>query len=515
MRIQIKSISTKIGLLYVFLAIVNISIFTILIYENQVDLIRENTQYQITEYTASLLGSLNELSEKMASQKKSRKAVLAAIDAEFKQKMKHNRMIKRVMIFTEQGKKLYASDPELKVSDKDINHGIMAPSGVEFAGSKYYSIVDKDLYLISFYIPLEIYRLKGTILTLQMSMENFDEKMSTVYRIITVVIGFITVFHLLFGFFLFRLIIRPIKSLSTSSMKISEGDLTVRTDIGHDDEIGRLGTAFNGMAASIQEKIEMLEEYNTRLKQYNEKMDTELSIAGDVQRSIVFPRVEETDSYKYSLFFEAFARVSGDYYDIFDLGDSRHGFLLVDASGHGVPAALLTMIVKEQFRVHAPVIDDPAELFKKVNSEITAILKNALGFYFSAFYLILDDKKRITFCNAGHVVPYIIRKKKKGIRLLNTNGFLVGISPDMGHMYETRSTELETGDKIILYTDGITEHSNKSGEEFGNDRLLGTMKKNFNNSGDQILKAIIDDMNDFSSMENLKDDTTLIIIDIK
>jgi sigma-B regulation protein RsbU (phosphoserine phosphatase) len=112
------------------------------------------------------------------------------------------------------------------------------------------------------------------------------------------------------------------------------------------------------MADSIQEKI-------TTLQRYNDRMEFELSMSGEVQQ-IIFPHIEQNNYFDYAVFHKAFGKVSGDYYDVFKLDKSKYGFLIVDVSGHGVPAALITMIAKEKFRTLAPHYCDPAELFKYV-----------------------------------------------------------------------------------------------------------------------------------------------------
>ncbi|MCP4137070.1 MAG: SpoIIE family protein phosphatase [bacterium] len=512
MRLKLKSLSikTKAGLLYLFLAIVNITIFTSLIFYNQVELISKNTEYNVKEYSSNFIHYLNTLSGKWHSDGRSRQDVIKIISSEIENRntISKSRLIKSFMIFTEEGEILHKSLPGLEIANRDLVVGMEALTSEEFLRTRYVSKINKETYELSSYIPLKVHTLTGSILLLRFKMEDFDQYVSSLYTIVSIVIGFIVVFHLVFAFFLFRLIIKPINSLHEKSLEISRGNLAVRADIKQEDEIGELGIAFNSMADSIQEKIEMLQKYN-------DVVESELLIAGDVQKNIVFPNIEETQYYKYSVFFKSFAKVSGDYYDIFDLGNSSYGFLLVDASGHGVPAALITMVAKEQFRLYAPFLTDPGELFKKINNEISEILQNAQGYYFTAFYLILDSDKKVHYCSGGHPTQFIIKDKMKEMKPLTTDGFLVGISKEMSHMYETRSMQLESGDKIVMFTDGITEQPDPDWEQYGIGRVMDSIKKTISDPGELILKSVIDDFSDFADPDNLKDDATLIIIDVK
>ncbi len=510
MKIKIKSISFKVSLLYIFLAIINMALFSLIIYENQIDLITENTKYHVRELTGALVSYLENFSAEMESNSilktKSRDDIISEVAGIIKDRVKQ---VDDFCIFTEEGKVVYKSKAELPVTDTDIRNGIKAVTNMDFTGGSYYSTINEDTYEISFYIPFKLRLLEDSVLFLKFRMSEIGTRLSELYRLISLVIVVIAIFHIVFAILFFRLFVAPIKSLHGKSLEISRGNLSARADIKKEDEIGELGVAFNSMASSIQEKI-------TTLQRQNDRMDFELGIAGEVQQ-IIFPHVEHNEYFDYAVFHRAFGKVSGDYYDVFRLGEAKYGFLIVDVSGHGVPAALITMIAKEKFRLAAPLHDDPAELFKHINSDITEILgtDRYSGLYFSAFYIIMDENKRLFFCNAGHQQSFLLRRERKKIASLNTEGFLVGITSDERAQYQTKMINAESGDKIILYTDGIAEARSSAGEQFGVDRIIKNMSKNYSEPGDKILESIIEDLKGFTNMDEMKDDATLLIINIK
>ena len=140
------------------------SIFTILIYENQSDLIIENTKFQVKEFTSNLINSLNDFSDEFKAKKIKRKYAIKRIDREIKKVQK----VEGFVIFTEAGTIVHKSKPNLKILDQDLSNGIKAVTSVEFSGRQYLSVVDDNKNLISFYIPLELYSFYAYIFVCKM-----------------------------------------------------------------------------------------------------------------------------------------------------------------------------------------------------------------------------------------------------------------------------------------------------------------------------------------------------------
>ena len=511
MKLRLKSISVKMALLYLFLAVVNMSIFTIMIYENQIDLITENSKYHIRERTEDFISSLDKLSSETGDKKifrlDDREEVIREVSAIIRTKLIGSDSL---IIFNEEGAVLHKSRPALKLGAQDIKNGITAIANLDYSGRRIYSTVDEENFIISFYIPYTLHLAGDTIMLLKIEMRDFKRRLWDLYRMIAVILGFLALFHIVFAILFQRIFIRPIQALHEKSLAISRGNLGARADIKKDDEIGELGLAFNSMADSIQEKI-------ITLQHQRDQMEDEMDVASGVQQ-LIYPKIRSDRRFNYGVFHKSLAKVSGDYYDVMKLEDSRTGYILVDVSGHGMPAALVTMLVKELFNQAAPLYEKPDDLFRYMNREIIDLLTREgihLGVYFTAIYIMIDEKNVLSYCNAGHEQALILKSGLRKLIPLSATGGPLGISAMMDGLYATSALRLEQGDKIILFTDGITEARDPQGREFGMPGLKESIQKNFTAGCEQMLAGITRDLNAYVGTSGLKDDATLFLIEVK
>ena len=498
------------SLLYMCLAVVNMSFFTIMIYENQIDLITENGKYHIRERTEDFIASLKKLSDEMGDKKifhlANRDEVIKEVAGMIQTKLTSN---DNLVIFNETGTILFKSKPSIELSKNDIANGITAIANLDYSGRQLYSVIDEKNFVISFYIPYKLYLLGDSIMLLKIEIREFQSRLRDLYLMILVILGFLAVFHVAFAIIFQRLFLRPIQTLHEKSLEISHGNLEARADLKRDDEIGELAMAFNGMADSIQEKI-------LTLQQHHDQMEFEMKVASGVQQ-LIYPPMQSDRQFNYTVYHQSFALVSGDYYDIIKLGDSKTGFILVDVSGHGVPAALVTMVIKEIFNRAAPLYDDPADLFRYMNNEIIELLtkEDTMGIYFTAIYLMINEKNVLSFSSAGHEVAFVLKTGLRKIASLKASGGPLGISTEMNDMYTTATAKLEAGDKILLFTDGIVEAQNPEGARYGTEQLLSSFRKVYTSPGDLIIKTIIDNLQSFMATRKLKDDATILLIEVK
>lgn len=498
------------SLLYMCLAIVNMSFFTIMIYENQIDLITENGKYHIKERTEDFIASLKKISDEMGNKKifhlENKDEVVKEVATMIQTKLTKGDTL---VIFNETGNVLFKSDEAIEISKNDIVNGITAITNLDYSGRQIYSTIDEKNFLISFYIPYKLYLLGDSIMLMKIEIREFQERLKDLYFLIFVILGFLALFHVAFAIIFQRMFLRPIQILHEKSTEISRGNLEARADLKRDDEIGELGTAFNSMADSIQEKI-------VTLQRQHDQMEYEMKVARGVQQ-LIYPQKQNDRKFSFTAYHRAFALVSGDYHDVIRLSDSSAGFILVDVSGHGVPAALVTMVVKEIFNRAAPLYNNPADLFRYMNNEIIELLtkEDTMGIYFTAIYLMINAQNVLSFCSAGHQDAYILKTGLRKILTIKASSGPLGISTDMNGMYNTSTVNLEAGDKILLYTDGIVEAQNTEGARYGTDRLLTSFKKAYATSGDLIMKALVNDLKSFMTTAELKDDATIILIEVK
>ncbi len=498
-----KTLSFKVSILYIFLSIINISIFTFYIYENQMDLITENTKFLTKEVANNIYTQLNLLiTEINRNQNKynTEKKIVNEITG------KLNNILQKYILFKEKGKILYQSSNDLSINDINIQDAERAIANKEFMGQFYFTKIDeiKDNEIF-FYVPLSVNKIDDLILFFELDkMKYMNKRINTLYLLVIFIITLISIFHIIFGILLHLLIIRPIKILSKKSNDISKGNLSVRVQIKSKDELGQLGISFNNMAQSIQEKI-------TELNRQNDQMVKELEMAREVQKSI-YPIIRKTEKFDAAIYHRPLIKVSGDYHDILELDNNRYGFLIVDVSGHGVAAALITMLIKNLIQRAAKKYSDTKELMRFINTEFANLLKDYNN-YFTAFYLIINEVNNLIFSNAAHPRAYLLRNKK--YYELDTNGCVIGITKDVNSKFASKKIALKPQDKIILLTDGMVESLSAQNEQYGTNRLLKNIVKNSDYSCEKMLNNIIDDFTNFIDNSNRTDDETLIIIEFK
>lgn len=242
-------------------------------------------------------------------------------------------------------------------------------------------------------------------------------------------------------------------------------------------------------------------------KAYATIMD-ELEVASSVQESILPKKLPAAKELRFSIHYQPASNVGGDFYDLFEMEDGKIGLLIADVSGHGIPAAFIAAMTQMSLYLHIPELINARELLKKINTDLFNKLR--MDHFVSAFLLIFDPlHNSIQYSRAGH--PAVILIKKNGeIRKLTTKGFFLGIMKDGG--YIQHEVELEKGDRLFLYTDGITELDGVSGKS-GVDRFINILKSSRNFDLDDVSKLIQAEIEDFSITDKLNDDLTYLLIE--
>lgn len=340
-----------------------------------------------------------------------------------------------------------------------------------------------------------------------------------IYNIITIIffITFGMIFIVIFlSFLISKIFTDPIKKLVTASESISSGNYKTSIDIKNlYGEFVTLGSSFNYMAKTINDYSQNLEEMvkirTEELAKANQKIKRDLEIAQRIQQAIIpkfFPKVNLIKIYG---IYQPMDDLGGDFYDVFMLNDSKIVFLVVDVCGHGVPAALITAMVKVSFFNNSKENLDCSEIISLVNKEICYII-GEYNSYFTAFYGIFDIKNKILeYTNAGHNDIYIL-KKDKSITTLSSNSPFVGMVKDF--KYRSDTIKLLEEDLLILYTDGIPEMRNPQKELYGEERLKDSIIKYSYLPIEKMLKNIVNDVHNFRGTFKISDDITILGIQI-
>lgn len=245
----------------------------------------------------------------------------------------------------------------------------------------------------------------------------------------------------------------------------------------------------------------------------NRVMAREMEMASQLQRSLLPEDFPECEHLVFSALYKPVSPAGGDFYDVIELGGSRIGFAEVDVSGHGVASAMVGAMFKMAFQSFARTTDSPAELLKVINDQMFGILPESD--FLTVFYGIIDlGTLEMIYTNAGHPRPFLLKRSLGEIRELGVGGPLVGALSGMD--YEEGFEQLQEGDQIFVYTDGVTETASGSDngalEDFyGVERLKQTLMNNSNLAPHGILPVLLDDLEKFHSSKSFDDDITMFL----
>jgi sigma-B regulation protein RsbU (phosphoserine phosphatase) len=242
-----------------------------------------------------------------------------------------------------------------------------------------------------------------------------------------------------------------------------------------------------------------------RERQRREAM--ELEEAGDIERRLLPREIPQVSGCEISAAWQPARVVGGDYYDVLRLGDGQVGLCIADAIGKGFPAALLMSNLQAAVRAVGAPATQPRQFSAKLNREVSSHL--APGKFITLFYGLLDaSRQRLIYTNAGHNAPILMRRDGSHVRL-EGSGAALGVFA--GWDYEQDEIELASGDRLLLFTDGVTEAAGPAGQEYGEERLTELLRENRHLSAAQLENKVMLAINEFSS-GTLRDDATLIVV---
>lgn len=255
----------------------------------------------------------------------------------------------------------------------------------------------------------------------------------------------------------------------------------------------------------------LVEILNIRLfKEYTEKtiMEREISIAKGIQERLLPKSIPELEGYSVDTHIIQCNELGGDFYNIYKMQENKYVFMVGDVSGKGIPAALIMSNIQALIQAIFQEDIDLSSGMEKINRLLFESTEQ--NRYATLIFLVLDiDSHNIHYINAGHNQPFLCKTDTE-LKYLDKGGIPIGIFPKA--TYETETLSLETGDTIVLYTDGITEAQNPNEVEFGQLNLEKSIKENISLSPSDIIQRIISDLEQFKIGHRQNDDLTLLII---
>lgn len=305
---------------------------------------------------------------------------------------------------------------------------------------------------------------------------------------------------------------KPVEKLSEVMQGIQKGELSRRyQEDPFGFEINALGSIFNEMVDAVLENKKKAEEERISKQIFEE----ELQLGREVQRSLLpqkmpfYPGVQIAELYIPAI------EVAGDFYDVFKRkqdGLSQLVLVIADASGKGVQACFYSLGFRNILRTFASEYDDVADTIMATNQ---LFMRDTLdsGMFVTAIVGYYDSKtRRLDYFSCGHT-PGLLRRKSGNVELLEQRGPAMGVMPiehAKGHF-----VELEVGDILVFYTDGITEAHNEDFEGFGEERLIECLKKQGGQSASIVVDKIIESVNAFVGKAPQHDDITLLVMKVE
>lgn len=313
-----------------------------------------------------------------------------------------------------------------------------------------------------------------------------------------------------------RSITAPISDLKFAAEKMANGDyLQHRAEVRNRDEIGQLAAAFNNMADAIEAREKEITQLNRRLKAENLRLGTELDVTRRVQRMIL-PTQDELQGIKkldIASFMEPADEVGGDYLDVLQHnGQVKIG--IGDVTGHGLESGMLMLMTQTAVRTLLVSGEtDPARFLNILNRTIYDNVQRMQANK-SLSLSLLDYNNNGQLRLSGQHEELILVRQGGKIELIDTMnlGFPIGLDDDITDFVDEALIKLQPGDGIVLYTDGITEAENLTGEQYGLERMCSLLSHYWAQSAETIKDTIIEDLRSFIGQQKIYDDITLLVL---
>ncbi|MDO4459724.1 MAG: SpoIIE family protein phosphatase [Clostridia bacterium] len=399
---------------------------------------------------------------------------------------------------------IFVCDEDKKILASENQEYYLNDIGIRFdeknmlPGNFYHSEYDGEIYIFS-YIISEGYYIFGGIPEAE---ANYMRDFSTYFSILLQILVFTILFFLLY-FLVKRVIIKNLETINGNLSEISNGNLDVKVDVHASRE-------FSTLSEDINKTVDTLKKY---IREAESRIDAELEYAKQIQFSAlpsVFPPYPDEERFDvFACMFTA-KEVGGDFYDFYKIDEDRIAFLIADVSGKGIPASLFMMRAKTTIKDLAEQKLPVNEILIEANNRLCE--GNEAGMFVTVFMAIADLKTgKLTYANAGHNPPLLLRKGGDFEFLRARPGLvLAGME---GMPYRLNEIEILPGDRIFLYTDGVTEATDESNNLFGEELLHSFINEHKDELAKNLLPMLKKAIDGFAGNAPQFDDITMLIFD--
>jgi steroid delta-isomerase-like uncharacterized protein len=311
----------------------------------------------------------------------------------------------------------------------------------------------------------------------------------------------ITLFRIAFG--------KVVESWTSIDLNPAEEELQWSTQGGGGARSGEISLTERDASPHIWDVLTRNLTWRLRLAEVKERerIEQELRVARQIQRSLLPRATPKLHGWQFATYYKPAREVGGDFYDFLELEDGRLGLVVGDATGKGMPAALVMATTRGMLRAVAQTVDSPGEVLARVNDALYPDVPSAM--FVTCFYAILDPAAgRMRYANAGHDLPYVLHNGE-GAHELRARGMPLGLMPEMS--YEEKEAVLREGESVLFYSDGLVEAHDPSYEMFGFPRLGALIAEHGNERS--LVDFLLEALYTFTGEDwEQEDDITLLTI---
>jgi HAMP domain-containing protein len=360
-------------------------------------------------------------------------------------------------------------------------------------------LVEEDDFLIDYFV-LPINEEISLIFDLDYSVMNQRVNDLILRIVVLALIGLIIAVYL--AALVAKQFVKPINSLVEGAQKVSAGNLDTQVNVKTNDELSFLASSFNKMTQDLKVSLEA--------KLYQERVEHELGLASEIQKNLLPEKICEVSGLDMAAGLIPAEEIGGDIYDFMKLNDEKVMFYLGDVTGHGVPAGIVSSVANALF--YGFQGHDLKEILVAVNNVLK--VKTVSTMFMTLCLMSWDAKDhKFSYASAGHEQIVKFSAKDKKATLQPSGGIALGMIDDISKHIEVLDVDLEVGDYLVIYSDGIPEAWRSKEELYGMERFTKSIENCAHlETAEDIKKAILADVEKFAAGYRQMDDITIIVV---